>query len=175
LYPRCWRGRYGGELETLIEDSRHAGWRELFDVLKGALAMNTRELSPASVLGGFVLAGTAIAGLAWAAIPNGYRSTAAVAGSPDAMPELVLRTAFALSFEDGDAAQARKVVDGLQARIIQRLHENGFAAHLLDAANLPRRPLSPQWPPILGVGCAAGFACGAMALAWKRRRPNLVV
>jgi hypothetical protein len=38
LYPAQWRARYGEEFATLIEDSS-PGWREAFDLLKGAIRM----------------------------------------------------------------------------------------------------------------------------------------
>ncbi len=38
LYPRPWRERYGAEFDALLADTR-AGWRELFNVLGGAIQM----------------------------------------------------------------------------------------------------------------------------------------
>ncbi len=38
LYPAQWRVRYGEEFESLIEDSS-PGWREFFDLLRGAITM----------------------------------------------------------------------------------------------------------------------------------------
>lgn len=40
LYPSAWRGRYGKELEALVEDS-DAGWRDVSDVLKGAASIQS--------------------------------------------------------------------------------------------------------------------------------------
>jgi uncharacterized protein involved in exopolysaccharide biosynthesis len=40
MYPKAWRGRYGSELAALLEDS-NAGWRDNFDVLKGAVSMQS--------------------------------------------------------------------------------------------------------------------------------------
>jgi hypothetical protein len=66
LYPPWWRGRYGTELEALLDDvmrqraraSARAfddvtpGWRELFDLLRGALTMQLRSFGtiPSSAL-----------------------------------------------------------------------------------------------------------------------------
>jgi hypothetical protein len=42
LYPTAWRGRYGREFETLLDDVK-PGPRQLYDVLKGAIAMRVRN------------------------------------------------------------------------------------------------------------------------------------
>ena len=42
LYPRRWRERYGVEFDALLDDAR-PGWRELANVLKGALAIQIRQ------------------------------------------------------------------------------------------------------------------------------------
>ena len=42
LYPSSWRHRYGVELQYLLEDA-HAGWSDLFDILKGALQMRLTQ------------------------------------------------------------------------------------------------------------------------------------
>ena len=39
LYPARWRRRYGAEFDALLGDIT-PGWRDFFDVLKGALAMH---------------------------------------------------------------------------------------------------------------------------------------
>ena len=41
LYPPLWRARYGGEFEALLEDAKLT-WRDLFDVMAGALRMRLR-------------------------------------------------------------------------------------------------------------------------------------
>ena len=42
LYPPRWRRRYGVEFDALLEDVR-PGWRELLNVLKGALERSWRD------------------------------------------------------------------------------------------------------------------------------------
>lgn len=61
LYPAAWRRRYGAEFATLLEDI-DPGWRDFFDVLRGAILMNFKM--PA---GGKIVVATAVAGLAVAA------------------------------------------------------------------------------------------------------------
>jgi hypothetical protein len=38
LYPGWWRNRYGGEFNALLEDAK-PGWRDVLDILKGAIEM----------------------------------------------------------------------------------------------------------------------------------------
>lgn len=68
LYPAWWRGRYGPELEALVEQSG-ATWRTAVDIAKGALIVRLSEVvKPAypviactllGVAGGALVAGTA--------------------------------------------------------------------------------------------------------------------
>ena len=38
IYPASWRNRYGIEFRALLDDV-NPGWREFFDILKGAVKM----------------------------------------------------------------------------------------------------------------------------------------
>jgi len=58
LYPRAWRERYGNEFEALIEDSRPRG-RMIFDLLKGAVAMQFAMPNLGRVLTVMTIAGLA--------------------------------------------------------------------------------------------------------------------
>ena len=49
LYPAFWRARYEIEFDALLEDV-DLGWRDLFDVLKGAGAMQIRHVGMILVL-----------------------------------------------------------------------------------------------------------------------------
>src|SRR2546430_670518 len=75
LYPRSWRERYGVEFDALLEDVR-PGWRELLNVLKGALAMQIRHFGPMAA--GFAVAGALVAGLVSWRMPDKYISQAIV-------------------------------------------------------------------------------------------------
>lgn len=64
LYPASWRARYGFELEALAEDM-NAGWRDIWDIVRGAVKMQilsgkTARFTAACGLAG-LLAGGVIA------------------------------------------------------------------------------------------------------------------
>ena len=75
LYPPSWRQRYGVEFAALLEDVR-PGWRDLLNVLKGALAMQIRNFGV--IAAGFALAGALVAGLVSWRIPDTFVSQAIV-------------------------------------------------------------------------------------------------
>ena len=96
LYPRTWRDRYGAELEALIEDDPRAS---LFDVLKGAVAMTITHMSPRPLIAGFALLGLLVAVIAWAAIPNVYRSTG-TAAVPKSLSDDAINAAASKALSD---------------------------------------------------------------------------
>jgi uncharacterized protein involved in exopolysaccharide biosynthesis len=75
LYPRAWRERYGREFEALLEDVR-PGWREIWDVVGGALKMQLAGWSWRKTAAAFALAGAAAAGVMALRTPDVYISTA---------------------------------------------------------------------------------------------------
>lgn len=75
LYPACWRARYGIEFDALLEKI-DLGWRDLFDVLKGAAAMQIRHVG--MILVGFAVCGALVAGLVSHRVPETYVSSASV-------------------------------------------------------------------------------------------------
>jgi LPS O-antigen subunit length determinant protein (WzzB/FepE family) len=76
LYPVTWRRRYGTEFQALLEDVS-PGWRELFDVLGGALKMQLSTGATYLKLGvAFAIAGVLVATVASFVIPKEYTSTA---------------------------------------------------------------------------------------------------
>src|SRR5713101_6289550 len=93
LYPPRWRRRYGVEFDALLEDVR-PGWRELLNVLKGALAMQIRHFG--AMAAGFAVAGALVAGLVSWRMPNSYVSSATVYWSPaeaaKEVPALIVRS-----------------------------------------------------------------------------------
>ena len=50
LYPARWRQRYGAEFVGLL-DELDPGWRQLFDVVQGAITMNLRGIRPLAFAG----------------------------------------------------------------------------------------------------------------------------
>ena len=93
LYPSAWRSRYGDEFAALLDDV-DARWRDVLNVLTGALTMQIRNFGviPAAL----TLAG-AIAGFAAAAtMPQLYRSsvTLRLSGADPMITRSLLESAF---------------------------------------------------------------------------------
>jgi hypothetical protein len=90
LYPPWWRRRYAAEFEALLDDimrqraraSARAfddvtpGWRELFDILQGALTMQLRSLGTIPAV--CTLAGALAGGFLAARVPTVYASSATI-------------------------------------------------------------------------------------------------
>jgi hypothetical protein len=84
LYPAAWRGRYGAELEALLEEAA-AEWGDIVDILREAIAMRfTDAKSCARFAAAIGLAGAVVAfGLSFA-MPRWYLSSAVVTiAAPD--------------------------------------------------------------------------------------------
>jgi hypothetical protein len=81
LYPAIWRERYGGELDALIEDIQPQ-WKDLFNVLLGALRMQMTTWNYLKILGAVALVGALVAGVLAVETPNRYVSTAVVRITP---------------------------------------------------------------------------------------------
>jgi hypothetical protein len=76
LYPASWRRRYGVEFEALLEDTSR-NWRDVLDVLLGALKMQLTTWSFGKVAAGFGLAGALLCGaISFIAMPDQYTSDA---------------------------------------------------------------------------------------------------
>jgi uncharacterized protein involved in exopolysaccharide biosynthesis len=76
LYPGAWQKRYGTEFNALLEEV-NPSWRELFDVLGGALKMQLTTGATYWKLGAaFAIAGMLAATVASFVIPKEYVSTA---------------------------------------------------------------------------------------------------
>ena len=74
LYPAAWRRRYEAEFGALLEDITPS-WKDVFDVLKGALQMhfaNSRTLRFAMAFG---LLGAIVAGITAFALPDRFVAT----------------------------------------------------------------------------------------------------
>jgi capsular polysaccharide biosynthesis protein len=105
LYPAAWRNRYGSEFHALLEDV-NPGWRELFDVLGGAIKMQLTNGAIYLKLGtAFALAGLLVATIASFVIPTEYTSTAvlAIANTDElarAEPKVLGRTSLSAIIQD---------------------------------------------------------------------------
>jgi len=74
LYPAQWRARYGDEFLALIEDAPPR-WRDVWDVLRGALAMQLTSGSFIKMVAAFAIAGMLAAAIWSAMLPDRYVST----------------------------------------------------------------------------------------------------
>jgi capsular polysaccharide biosynthesis protein len=76
LYPASWRRRYGVEFEALLEDTGR-DWRNVLDVLQGALKMQMTAWNFGKITAAFGLAGALLCGaLSFIAMPDRYTSDA---------------------------------------------------------------------------------------------------
>lgn len=75
LYPSWWRQRYASEFEALLDDMK-PGWRELFNVINGALTMQIKTLGTIPVAG--ALAGAFVGGIVAMRTPEVYASSATI-------------------------------------------------------------------------------------------------
>lgn len=77
LYPKAWRERYENEYIALL-DQMQPSWRTLFDVLGGALKMQTKTWTHWKIVPLFAIAGVVVAAVYSLTMPNHYRSTAVI-------------------------------------------------------------------------------------------------
>ena len=82
LYPPSWRRRYGVEFEALLEDAR-SNWRDVFDVLLGALKMQLTTWSFGKMAASFGLAGALLwSALLFITMPDKYTSNCTLRLTP---------------------------------------------------------------------------------------------
>lgn len=81
-YPIAWRRRYAAEFEAML-DAVDAGWKDVLDILKGALTMQFTAWNFKSILLTCGLIGIAIATAAVFSIPSEYASTSVMRLSTD--------------------------------------------------------------------------------------------
>jgi len=97
LYPARWRQRYGAEFDALIEDAA-CTWRDVLDVLRGALEIHMNSWSFRKLASVCAVAGAAVAAGVALQIPDRYVSEAVFRLSGEAPPQYfrdqVLERAF---------------------------------------------------------------------------------
>ncbi|MBI2680819.1 MAG: hypothetical protein HYX25_07420 [Candidatus Solibacter usitatus] len=97
LYPARWRDRYRTEFDALLDDMS-LSWRDLFDVLKGALTMRMSMATLGKSVAAFGVAGALLAGALSFTLRDRYRSEAfLVAGRKVEPPELAQFVRMSLS------------------------------------------------------------------------------
>jgi uncharacterized protein involved in exopolysaccharide biosynthesis len=92
LYPRAWRTRYGTEFNALLEDVR-PGWRELWDIVRGALRMQIFTWNWRRTAAAFALAGAVVAGVIAARTADTFVSTTVMKVTTRQTPGAFLRVA----------------------------------------------------------------------------------
>lgn len=75
LYPAWWHRRYGNEFEALLDEVR-PGWRELADIVRGALTMQIKTV--ATIPAVCALAGLIAGGIITVRTPQLFASTATI-------------------------------------------------------------------------------------------------
>jgi LPS O-antigen subunit length determinant protein (WzzB/FepE family) len=197
LYPAPWRDRYGEELDALIEDIRPQ-WKDLFNVLLGALRMQMTTWNSVKLVSAVALAGALLAGVFAFRIPERYVSTAVVriapAGQADSdrqgtlvrlkqMTNQIVSRDKALRIRLFQAQGGRgpafiiscEYPDKQKAQAVVCALVSLFASEkileILDPPSTPQQPISPNRPMIVAVGLFGGAVLGSLAaLVWRRRR-----
>jgi hypothetical protein len=204
LYPSWWRRRYASEFEALLADVK-PGWRELFDVVNGAITMQIKTLGTipvvcalaGAIVGGIialrtpeVFASSATIHLKGRGIANGESATAqdlrvsvdkalgASRGTREATLVTFLRgdsaqTTLRLTYLDRDPAQAQRVAETLTAAIANDSSARAVSTEVINAPDLPRIPIEPDYPMTVASGSGVGLVAGALVLLFlrSRRRP----
>lgn len=196
LYPSWWRRRYATEFEALLEDMK-PGWREFFDVVKGAITMQITTLATIPVV--CTLAGGLAGGILAMRTPDVFASSATIrlkaretanaesavtqelrasletalgasTGTREATSVTLHKDIVTLTYLDGNAAQAQRVAETLTAAIAT---ENAASAEVLVAPRFPTSPMRSDYPMMVGSGGGVGLVAGGVVflLLRSRRRP----
>jgi hypothetical protein len=75
LYPSWWRQRYASEFEALLDEMK-PGWREILDVIQGALTMQIQSLGTIPVV--CALAGAIVGGIIAMRTPEVFASSSTI-------------------------------------------------------------------------------------------------
>ena len=87
LYPAPWCERYGEELDALVEDIQPQ-WKDLFNVLLGALRMQMTTWNSLKLVAAAALGGALVAGIFAFRTPERYVSTAVMRIAPAGLDRL---------------------------------------------------------------------------------------
>lgn len=122
LYPSSWRHRYGAEFDALLQDTG-SGWRDVFDVLGGAIGMQLSTWSFRNVTVACGLLGLIIAA-GWAfSLPNIYVSRA------------MFRVDAAMKSETKPAADSQALADHVN-RISQSVFSRSSLSEIIQRPGL---------------------------------------
>jgi hypothetical protein len=90
LYPASWRQRYAAEFDAML-DQVDPGWKDVFDILKGALTMQFTSWNLKTIVLAFGLLGVVIAAAVAFSIPNLYSSMSVmhITTGPEPVDEVI--------------------------------------------------------------------------------------
>lgn len=109
LYPRWWWGRYGDELEGLVEDAG-ATWPTIADLTLGALVVRLRQRAPAQP------GPSTVRELFWS--PGGFAPVAMSAGALTAIAGHILSSGIAPQADEGTAAHLWQLLMACQLPVV---------------------------------------------------------
>jgi hypothetical protein len=198
LNPSWWRQRYAREFEALLEDVK-PGWRELFDVVNGALTMQIKTLGTIPVL--CTLAGAIVGGIITMRTPTVFASSATIRLKPPAVANADSATAqelrvslekalgastgsrratfvtidraqtmLKLTYLDRDPAQAQRIAEKLTAAIVTGGSGPAASSEVLNAPDLPTSPIKPDYRMTVASGAGVGLVAGGVILLLLRSR-----
>ena len=82
--------------------------------------------------------------------------------------------AFAISFSYPDRFKAQSTVRVLAGQFVEwslsKSHQEGYNLEMLESADLPQIPASPNRLSIAILGACAGLLLGLITLRWRRGR-----
>lgn len=143
LYPARWRRRYEAEFDALLEDSKW-GWRDLIDILRGAILMRLQFSSGGKIVAGLGVAGLVIAAVVAFRLPDRYISTAVVQftakGTPETMDrlidvqqEILSRNSLSRIIQKLDLYRSERQELPLED-IVQQMRSHAISIRVIDAS-----------------------------------------
>jgi LPS O-antigen subunit length determinant protein (WzzB/FepE family) len=152
LYPAWWRRRYAAEFDALLEEV-DMGWRDGFDILKGALTMQLASWNFKSIALTFAVTGAVVAGAIAFRIPSEYQSTSVMRltsarSSIDFNPylndteqEVLSRTSLEGLITGLDLYKTRRM-DTPMENIVQYMRMHGIAIRMLQLPSGEKTPVA---------------------------------
>ncbi|MDR3674109.1 MAG: hypothetical protein P4N24_01375 [Acidobacteriota bacterium] len=143
LYPAPWRERYGPEFDALLEDI-NPEFRDLLNIVKGALLMQLKLSNIPLMATAFALLGILVTGLVSVEIPRRYASTAVI-GIQAARPDELRQTlVFNVALHVLSDKPLKDIIeqDGLYANEVTRLPMADRLKRFKE--NITIEPLSPD-------------------------------
>jgi uncharacterized protein involved in exopolysaccharide biosynthesis len=143
FYPAAWRRRYATEFDAMLNQV-DAGWRDVFDILKGALTMQFTSWNLKTILLTCGLIGVAVAAAAAFSIPSEYQSTAVMLLSGDvffseAQKEVLSRTSLEKAITELDLYKARRA-DTPMENIVQYMRMHDISIKMLRLPAGEKKP-----------------------------------